>query len=174
MGRPPPFWPNSSSLPHGQPKSTPVPTGGVQSSVAARSPWSTHRHTATWASDVSSSFNRNARMTEAVVAFCCVDLAQGNLQPSFRPIRAEDKGPPGDSVAAHPPSLYLYREPRKRKRELRAAAGESPIRSSSAPSWVPRIFLGLEEELSWPFHRGLDACDAGIARRTLREPRDPP
>jgi hypothetical protein len=30
-----------------------------------------------------------------------------------------------------------------RERELRAATGESPIQSSSAPTRVPRIFLGL-------------------------------
>jgi hypothetical protein len=37
----------------------------------------------------------------------------------------------------------LFHDPRKRKRELRAAAGEPLIRSSYAPSRVPRIFLGL-------------------------------
>jgi hypothetical protein len=51
-------------------------------------------------------------------------ISRGEIySPTFRPVRTEDKGPPGDSVAAHPPSLYLYSEPRKRKRELRAAAG---------------------------------------------------
>jgi hypothetical protein len=42
MGRTPAFWPNSASLPRGQPRFTPAPTGGVQSSVAARSLWFTH------------------------------------------------------------------------------------------------------------------------------------
>jgi hypothetical protein len=47
-----------------------------------------------------------------------------------------------------------------------AAAGESPIRSSSAPSRVPRIFLGLGEGQLWLLHQGLDACDTGIPRQT--------
>jgi hypothetical protein len=46
-----------------------------------------------------------------------------------------------------------------------AAAGESPIQSSSAPSRVPGIFLGLGERQPWPLHQGLDACGAGIARQ---------
>jgi hypothetical protein len=84
------------------------------------------------------------------------------------------KALPGTQSSCIPHLSTLFREPRKRKRELRAAAGESLIRSSSAPSRVPRIFLGLGEGLSWPFHRGLDACDAGTAHRTMREPGDPP
>jgi hypothetical protein len=69
-------------------------------------------------------------MAEAAVTSCCGDLAR------------VDKSYHGVSVATHPLSPYLFfREPRKR--ELRAATGESPIQSSSAPTRVPRIFLGL-------------------------------
>jgi hypothetical protein len=58
------------------------------------------------------------------------------------------KALPGTQSSCIPHLSTLFHEPRKRKRELRAAAGESPIRSSSAPSRVPRIFLGLREGVS--------------------------
>jgi hypothetical protein len=55
-----------------------------------------------WVVAVSSSLNGNARMAEAAVAICCADLAGENLKPPFRPVRAEDKDPPGDSDIAYP------------------------------------------------------------------------
>jgi hypothetical protein len=101
-------------------------------------------------------------------------ISRGESAAPFRPVRAEDKDPPGESVVAHPHLSTLFRDPRKRKRELRAAAGEPLIRSSFAPSRVPRIFLGLGQGRSWPFHRGLNTCDAGIARRSRRNLAEPP
>jgi hypothetical protein len=87
-------------------------------------------------------------MAEAAVAFYCVDLARGMCSPPSDPSAWRIKALPGTQSSRNPHLSTLFREPRQRMRELRAAAGESLIRSSSAPSRVSRIFLGLVEGLS--------------------------
>jgi hypothetical protein len=69
---------------------------------------------------------------------------------------------PGTQSSCIPHLSTIFCEPRKRKRELRATVGEFLIRSSSAPSRVPRIFFGLGEGLSWPFHWGFAAWTPGL------------
>jgi hypothetical protein len=62
-------------------------------------------------------------MAEAAVTSCCVDLARGICSPPSDPSARRIKALPGTQSSRIPHLSTLFREPRKRKRELRATAG---------------------------------------------------